>query len=270
MTGKKFNPYTLSLLLSAIALGLGILTMIGAYSILYSKSLALATAVLFAIAILLASQGDYIIGVISSALLGRSIFIEEPVELQNDLVLRQNGDKYIAMSLLKVVPTEVYIDMTDAEKQSYLTRISSFLMSVREPVMIGAFALPVDMKGVIDRLKEKEANLRKEAKKAKEEKDDIRRAGVEDDRKYLRNIMKKIESTGAISVVYFVSVSGEGFTKEHAIAEVERKREALMNSMRGVLGAQYIDVLRGRKLLRFYQMMLAVPVSIEEPLFYGA
>ncbi len=136
-------------------------------------------------------------------------------------------------------------------------------------MLLHSLLIPIDLKEVIDRLKEKDAHLRKEAKKAKEEKDDIMRTSVEDDRKYLRNIMKRIESTGAISVVYFVTVSGEGFTKELAIAEVERKRDLLMNSMRGVLGAQYIDVLRGRKLLRFYQMLLAVPTSFEEPLFYG-
>ena len=250
------NPYKLSQLISMAGVGLSLLFGLAAYSVFYSKSLAFLAILTAGASVVMAKQGDYILTHIFGE---RSVFLENVVEVLDDVVVRNLGDKYVAMSLIKVVPDSVYIDLSDSQKTNYLNQINSFLMTLKEPTNIGAFAYPLDERVLIEFYERKIARLRRKSKKAKEEGDEAVRQAAEEDIRTIKGIIKRIREEGAMVTLYYVTVSGEGYTKKAAIDEVRSKREMMVNTIRGVIGAHWVEPLRGRHLLRVYQTLLAVP-----------
>ncbi len=250
--------YTKNLWISAVFSIMGMLLVLASYKEFHSKTLAMTGFALIASGVVLASYADYLLAIFGGTLSATL----DPVEVVEDAVLRRvAGEKYIAMSILRIVPPEIYYDMSLTERNDYLGRISSLLMSLKEPGLIGALVVPADLRAVLDQVRVREAQIRNMLADAKKAGDEHGVKTLEDERRQIRGLIQKLEKEGAVAVMYIATVSAEGFTKELALKNLNAKRQYFENNIRTALGAMYVAPLRGRILYRVYQILLAVPTS---------
>ncbi len=233
----------------------GVLISVAGYKLFHSRVLGFAGVAVIALAIVLASYADYFL----AAFGGLTATLQNSVEIVDDAVIRWAGDRYIAMSLLRIVPPEIYSDMSETEKATYQSRIASLLTSLKEPCLVGTVIAPADLKSVLDTVRTREAQIRNALAEAKHSGDEHRVKTLEDERKQIRSLIQRLEKEGAVAVLHIATVSAEGFTKELAIKSLRAKREYLENNIRSTLGAMFVSPLRGRMLYRVYQMLLAMP-----------
>jgi hypothetical protein len=241
-------------------LGLGGLCLAYAASS-FSPQLLLASIFLLSSAAVLFKTGDWIIPAVLSKAGLSPVF--KKLEFREDAILVKVEEGFAATGFLKLKVGRSVADMKEGEKTLFISAFNNFLASAEHGFKLSLVASPVDVSKALTQVRVKADELLYKASRAREEGDDARAKKLEEDRRYWKDLERRLASERPFDIAFYLQVTAKAPEEEAALARMRSERRRLAGGLSSSLGVDAL-VVRGRDLYKYARMDLLVPTEGEE------
>ena len=246
-----------------ISFGLGVLlffiTFFTTFSLLV---LMIGLAMIFGSAVIL-KVGDWIIPSFLYRFKVHPVFANMIV--RDDAVVVR-GEKYYAVGGAELLVTRSIAELSDKEKEALILSWHSFLSSVRFPFKIITIMKPVDVSKEFSNIIREIETAKIKIAKARKNMDRYTEITYEQRLKELERIANRFRAETPHDTIFLISVQGEGFTEEDAVAVMKQRLKELMTAISVSLSVEARE-LKGVELLKLMDLHLLTPERFEDYMF---
>jgi len=237
------------------ALGLGVLSLVYAASV-FSSWVLLTSALFLSSAAVLFKTGDWVVPAVLSRVGVFPAF--EGLTFREDAVLVKVDEGFAATGFLKLRVIRSVADMKESEKSLFISAFNNFLASADHGFKLSLVAVPVDVSKALTQVRVKADELLYRASRAREEGDDVKAKKLEEERKYWKELEKRLASERPFDVAFYLQVTAKSTEEGAALARMRAERKRLAGGLASSLGVDAV-VVRGRDLYKYMWMDILVP-----------
>ena len=243
------------------SLALGFIALVVGASMGFSASFFLISIAMLSASAVLLKVGDWLI----PALLAKGMLfpVFEGIEFREDAILIPQEDGYSATGFLEMRVLRSVADMNESEKSLFISAFHNFLASVDHGFKLCLVAAPVDLSKELLRVRTKADELLYKAARARAEGDRVKERKLEEERKYWKDLEKRLASERPFDIVFYLQVTAKAAEEEAALAKMRAERRKLAGGLASSLGVEAV-VVRGRDLYKYAWLDFLVPGCSKE------